>query len=213
SLLAAGLIYPIQPACSVPAICTQGQPMTATNPLLALLDTDAVPDFAAIEAKHAEPAIDQLIDEARATIEHSIAASADGPDWATLIAPIDDAEERISRAFSPVGHLHAVMDSPAWREAFQACVTKLTAFNSEQGQNTALFEAVKKLHDSDTFTALNASQQRVITNMLRDFHLAGVALDTGDKTRFREIAQRLSELTTQFQQNVLDATQTWQKNV
>src|SRR5699024_10359111 len=115
--------------------------MTATNPLLALLDAGAVPDFTAIKAEHAEPAVDQLLEQARAVIERSIAASADNPDWTTLIAPIDDAEDRIGRAFSPVGHLHAVMDSPAWREAFAACVAKLTAFSSEQGQNAALFEA------------------------------------------------------------------------
>src|SRR5699024_10103006 len=130
-----------------------------------------------------------------------------------LIAPIDAAEERISRAFSPVGHLHSVMDSPAWREAYQNCVAKLTDFNTEVGQNTALFEAVQRLHDSDEFTALDTGQKRVIDNMLRDFRLSGVALEAGAKARFAEIARRLSELSTQFQQNLLDATQAWQKYV
>src|SRR5699024_6497513 len=167
--------------------------MTDSNPLLAMLDTGAMPDFAAIEARHAEPAVDHLIAEARATIERSIAASGE-PDWASLIAPVDTAEDRIGRAFSPVGHMHSVMDSPEWREAFQACVAKLTAFSAEQGQNTAMFEAVKELHDGRHFAALDTGQQRVITDMLRNFRLAGVALEDDAKTRFREIAQRLSEL-------------------
>src|SRR5699024_618111 len=113
-----------------------------------------MPDFAAITPAHAEPAVDSLIAEARATIDHCT-EDADTPTWDALIAPIDAAEERISRAFSPVGHLHSVMDSPAWREAYQNCVAKLTDFNTEVGQNTALFEAVQRLHDSDEFAALD----------------------------------------------------------
>src|SRR5699024_8114213 len=186
--------------------------MSATNPLLAMLEHETMPDFAAIAPEHAEPAIDALIARARAIIDRCTEA-ADQPTWDALIAPIDTAEERLSRAFAPIGHLHAVMDSPAWRTAFQNCVAKLTDFNTEQGQNTALFEAVQRLHDSDTFAALDAGQKRVIDNMLRDFRLSGVALDDDSKSRFRTIARRLSELSTQFQQQLLDATQSWQKQI
>src|SRR5699024_9510446 len=63
------------------------------------------------------------------------------------------------------------------------------------------------------FAALDTGQQRVITDMLRNFRLAGVALDNDAKARFRDIAQRLSELSTQFQQNLLDATQAWRKHI
>lgn len=186
--------------------------MSATNPLLAMLERDDMPDFAAIMPEHAEPAVDTLIAEARAAI-HRCTEATGAPTWDSLIAPIDAAEERISRAFSPVGHLHSVLDSPQWREAFRNCVAKLTDFNTEQGQNTALFEAVKQLHDGDAFAALDTGQRRVVDNMLRDFRLSGVALDADAKARFGAIARRLSELSTQFQQNLLDATQAWQKHI
>lgn len=182
------------------------------NPLIDMLDGGQLPDFSAIRPEHAEPAVDRMIDEARQAVDRAIAEGVE-PSWENLVAPLDAAEDRLGRTFSPVSHLHAVMDSPAWREAYQACLPKLTAFSSELGQNKPLFEAVQRLRDSNAFDTLDAAQQRVITDMLRDFRLSGVALDDEAKARFAEIAQRLSELSTQFQQNLLDATQAWRKHV
>lgn len=184
-----------------------------SNPLIDLAERHTLPDFAAIKPAHAEPAIDQLLADARETINTSITAAGEQPSWDNLVAPIEAAQDRISRAFSPVSHLHSVMDSAEWREAFQACLPKLTLFSSEIGQNSALYQAVQGLRDSDAFTGLDTAQQKVITDMLRDFQLAGVALNETDKARYKEIAQRLSELSTQFQQHLLDATQSWQKHV
>ena len=185
---------------------------TQDNPLVTMLDGGQLPDFDAIKPEHAEPAVERMIADARRAVDRAIAEGVN-PTWDKLIAPLDAAEDRIGRAFSPVSHLHSVMDSPAWREAYQACLPKLTAFSSELGQNTALFEAVQRLRDSDEFDTLDAAQQRVITDMLRDFRLAGVALDEANKKRYADIAQRLSELSTTFQQNVLDATQAWRKHL
>ncbi|MAS08635.1 M3 family metallopeptidase [Salinisphaera sp.] len=186
----------------------------APNPLLELVATDgpALPDFAALAPHHAEPAVDHLIAAAREAITTALAHAGD-PSWDTVIAPIEDSQDALDRAFSPVAHMHAVMDSPEWRAAYQACVPKLTAFSSEVGQNTALFETVARLKDSPAYVELGPARQRVIDHMLRDFELAGVALEPAAKTRFAEIAQRRSELSTTFQQNLLDATQAWQKHI
>ncbi len=186
---------------------------TPANPLLAMLATKALPDFDAIAPEHAEPAVDALIAEAREAVAQGIAAAGQAPGWEGVIEPIDAAQDRLERGFAPVAHLHSVMDSPDWREAFQACLPKLTAFSSEVGQNTALYEAVAALRDSAQFKALATGAQRVITDMLRDFKLAGVALDDQDKARYTEITQRISELSTTFQQNLLDATQAWRQPI
>jgi len=185
-----------------------------TNPLLDMLDAHRLPDFAEIRAEHAEPAVETLIADARRAVDRAIAESMDEASWATIVEPIDAAGDRLERGFSPVSHLHSVMNSPAWREAYQACLPKLTAFATEMGQNSQLFEAIKRLHDDPAaFARLNEAQQRVVSRMLRDFELAGVALDASDKTRFAEIQQRLSELSTTFQQNLLDASQAWSQHV
>ena len=186
----------------------------SNNPLLALANpgSSALPDFASLSPDHAEPAVDHLIGAAREAIDAALIHAA-APTWDTLIAPIEDSQDAIDRAFSPVAHMHAVMDSPEWRRAYQACVPKLTAFSSEVGQNTALYQAVSRLHDSTAFAELSPGRQRVIEHMLRDFELAGVALPGPAKKRFADIAQRRSELATTFQQNLLDATQAWHKHI
>ncbi|RJS93391.1 M3 family peptidase [Salinisphaera sp. Q1T1-3] len=178
-----------------------------------MLDSDLqLPDFEAIAPAHAEPAIDTLIADARRTIDDCLATDA-APTWDNLVAPIEAAEDALERAFSPVAHMHAVMDSPEWRAAYQACLPKLTAFSSEVGQNSALYDAIARLADSAHYETLTAGRQRVITHMLRDFELAGVALADDDKKRYAEIAQRRSTLSTLFQQNLLDATQAWSKHL
>ncbi len=191
---------------------TQAQVNPSANPLIAMLDTGDMPDFATIAPAHAAPAVEQLIAQARETVAGAV-ESPGTPTWQSLIEPIDAAEDRIGRAFAPIGHLHAVMDSPEWREAFEACLPKLTEFGTEQGQNTALFEAVKRLREADGFDAMDAGQQRVVTDMLRDFRLSGVGLDDAAKARYRQITQRMTELSTRFQQNLLDATQAWRKHI
>lgn len=185
---------------------------TQTNPLLAMLDSGDLLDFSTLMPEHAESAIDQLLTQARQTIAECLGNG--GPySWANLMQPIEEAEDRLERAFSPVAHMHGVMDSPGWREAYQACVPKLTAFSAEVGQNSQLYEAVRTLSNSSEFEQLDATQQRIIQERLRDFEDAGVALPEDKKNRYKEIAQRLSELATRFQQNVLDATQLWQLRI
>lgn len=182
------------------------------NPLLDMLEQARLPDFGAIKPEHALPAVERLIDESRQAMDRSITGGAT-PSWETVIDPLDTAEDRLGRGFAPVAHLHAVMDSPDWRDAFSACLPKLSEFASELGQNTALFDTVQALRDSQAFGRLDAAQQRVVDDMLRDFRLAGVALDDKAKARYKEIAQRQSELATTYQQHVLDATQAWRKQV
>lgn len=187
-------------------------PETNANPLLSMVEAGRLPDFDAIAAEHAEPTVDTLIAEA-----NTVVTGADGvqPDdvWVRLIAPLITAEDRIERAFGPVSHMHAVMNSPEWRTAYEACIAKLTTFSTELGQNTALYKAVEALVQDAAFESLDAEQKRVVEHWKRDFELAGVGLDDDAKSRYKTIATRLSSLSTTFSQNVLDATQAWQKQV
>ncbi|MDT0619253.1 M3 family metallopeptidase [Salinisphaera sp. P385] len=186
--------------------------MTDTNPLLNMLDGTGLPPFADIRPEHAEPAIDQLTAEARIAVEQS-AAAAGHADWDHVVAPLEAAEDRLSRAFAPVRHLHSVMDSPDWRAAFDACLPKLTAFHTELGQHRGLFEAVNAIAEGDEYARLNDAQRKVVDDARRNFRLSGVALEGADRERFAEIAQRLSSLSNRFQQNLLDATQAWSRQV
>ena len=120
-------------------------------------------------------------------------------------------DDELNQAWSPVGHLNGVLNSDELRDAYNACLPLLSAYSTEMGQNKDLCNAWKKLRDSAEYPTLSKAQQKAIDNALRDFHLAGVDLPAEKKARYGEIRKRLSELTSKFGENVLDATNAWSK--
>jgi len=180
-----------------------------TNPLLA---EDTLPSFSGIRPEHVEPAVDTVLADNRAAIKDLLAAG--GPwTWDSLVAPLERLEDRLERVWSPVSHLNAVVNSEALRAAYNACLPKLSAYHTELGQNTALFEAMQALRDSEAFAGLDQAQRQTVDKALRDFRLAGVALPEASKRRYAEIASRLSELSARFQENLLDASNAWQLDI
>ena len=188
-----------------------------TLPENPLLNTNALPDFARIEPQHVAPAIDFLLAENRRAIADLLGQMQPrgvvAPSWSTLIAPLEEIDNRLDNAWSPVGHLNGVTNTPAWREAYEQVLPKLTAYSTELGQNRDLFNAYEAVARSDDYAQLSEAQRKVITNAVRDFRLSGVALDGDAKTRFGELRQKLAELTTNFSNHVLDATQGWHKHL
>ncbi len=177
------------------------------NPLLA---NTQLPLFAAIQPDHIEPAITQLLDQARAVVAAQLQAQSDYT-WENLIDPIDDAEDQLNRAWSPVSHLNAVMNSDALRAAYNACLPKLSEYATEMGQNEALFKAYRAIAESHSYSLLNKAQQKIIQNALRDFKLSGIDLDTEKQQRYKDISLELSNLASQYEENLMDATNAWRK--
>jgi oligopeptidase A len=177
------------------------------NPLLQI---DSLPDFDRIEAAHARPALEKMLSENRARLAELTAQS--NPTFASLVAPIEELSYRLSRVWSPIGHLNAVANSAAMREAYNECVPLLTAYTSELGQNAALSAAYAYVlrHEGDR---LDPAQIKLVENALRDFRLAGVNLPAERKARYREVMQRLAQLGTKFSENVLDAGRAYTRTV
>ncbi|WP_440996031.1 M3 family metallopeptidase [Arhodomonas sp. SL1] len=175
------------------------------NPLLA---TDQLPAFGAIRPEHVEPAIDTILAENRQRLEALLDGG--GPyTWDNLVAPVEAMNERLMRAFSPVSHLNNVMNDEDLRAAYNACLPKLSAYQTELGQNEALYRAYREIAERPDFAALDAPRRAAVEHALRDFRLAGVDLAPEAKQRFAEIASRLSQLASRFQENLLDATKAW----
>jgi oligopeptidase A len=170
-----------------------------------LLDFTGLPRFAEIKPEHVAPAIEQLLAENRALVARLLADEALHT-WQDFVVPMEDANERLSRAWGPVGHLNAVMNSPELREVYNATLPKITQYYAELGQNLALFNKFKALHGSTEFAGLSAARKKIIENELRDFRLGGAELPDDRKARYLEIQERLSELSSRFSDNLLDAT-------
>jgi oligopeptidase A len=170
-----------------------------------LLDFSGLPRFPDITPAHVAPAIDQLIDTNRTLVEQLVADTA-APSWGNFVALQEDANERLSRAWGQVSHLNAVMNSPELREAYNANLTKLTAYYADLSQNQGLFEKFKALRASPAFEKLSMAQRKVVENELRDFMLGGADLPTDKKIRFKAIQEELSTLSARFEENLLDTT-------
>src|SRR5438445_1150857 len=168
-----------------------------------LLDFSALPRFQDLKPEHVTPAVDQLLAEGRATTAAVIHAS---PSWDAFVAPLEDANERVARAWGQVSHLHAVLDSPALREVYNANLPKISQYWTELGQNQALFEKYQTLRDSTEFVQLSKARRKIIDNALRDFRLGGAELPPDRKARFAAIQEELARLGAKFSENLLDAT-------
>ena len=175
-----------------------------------LLDLSGLPRFAEVKPEHVTPAVEQLLAENRALADRLL-ADTQTPSWDNFMQPLDDANERLSRAWGQVGHLNAVMNSPELREVYNANLPKVTQYYAELGQNLGLFNKVKAIRNGAEFATLSPARQKIIENELRDFRLGGAELPEDKKARFLEIQEELSTLESRFSDNLLDATNayTW----
>ena len=180
--------------------------MSETNPLLQM---DDLPPFHAIRPEHVEPAVDAVLAHNRAEVARLLAQG--GYSWGALVAPLEALDDRLSRIWSPVSHMNAVVNNPQLREAYEACLPKLSDYATEMGQNEQLYQAFESIRNGAEYATLNTAQQKVIDNTLRDFRLSGVALPAEQKARYKALKSELSKLTTTFSNNLLDATNAWSK--
>ncbi|TNH05138.1 oligopeptidase A [Testudinibacter sp. TR-2022] len=179
-----------------------------TNPLL---NQSGLPHFSKIEPQHVVPAIEQLIEQARQTVEKVLQQPHFS--WDNLVQPLSEVGDRLGRTWSPVSHLNSVKNSPELREAYQACLPLLSEYSTWLGQHQGLFAAYSQLKNSSEFATLSIAQQKSINDTLKDFELSGIALAPEQQQRYGEIVARLSELSSEFSNNVLDATMGWDKLV
>ena len=179
-----------------------------SNPLL---KASLLPAFSSIQAEHIEPALDQLLASNRQRINDLLACEqAPGKQF---LAAMEQWSDELEQLWSPISHLHGVKNSAALRDAYNACLPKLTEYGTEMGQNAALYKTYKQLAESHVYEQLNEAEKKAVDNALRDFTLSGVALEAGQQQRYGEIKKQLAELSTQFSNNVLDATHGWSKHI
>ncbi len=169
-----------------------------------LLDFSGLPRFDEIRAEHVGPAIDTLLAQAEAAVKR--AETVAPATWDGFVEPLDDATEKLWRAWGQVGHLQAVANTPAMREAYNANLPKVSRFSSALGQNLALYAQYKALKAGPEWAGYSGARRRIVDNALRDFRLGGAELDAAGKARFAAIQEELSALSAKFSEHVLDAT-------
>ena len=177
-----------------------------------LLSSQQLPLFEDIRPQHIEPAIDHLLAENRARID-SLLAEQQHYTWDNTVQIIEDIEDSLARAWSPINHLHSVADNKELRAAYNACLPKLSDYSTEMGQNKNLYRAYQAVRDGEEWRSLSVAQQKIISNALREFRLSGIDLPADQQRKLKEIKQQLSRLETKFEENLLDVSNAWTKHV
>lgn len=174
----------------------------SSNPLLHFA---GLPKFNEIKPEHVTPAIDSLITEGRALVEQ-LATSRETPTWESFALKLEDHSEKLGRAWSQVGHMNAVVNSPELRVAYNESLQKLTDFGSDLAQDERLYTKFKTIQSSAGFAKLTPTQQTIINHEVRDFKLGGAELLPDQKARFKTVSEELSKLGSKFEENIMDNT-------
>jgi oligopeptidase A len=177
----------------------------------ALQDLSGLPRFSDISPEQIKPAVEQSIIDCKKCIETLLSQTT--YTWDNFVAPLDEQDDKLSRIWSPVSHMNSVVSSDELREAHDDCLPLLSEYGTWVGQHKGLYDAYLQIQQREDFALLTEAQQKVISNALRDFKLSGVSLADDKKKRFAEIKSRLSDLSSTFSNNLMDATLAWNKHI
>lgn len=176
-----------------------------TNPLLSY---ENLPPFSQIKPEHILPALEKVVEEYRQVVEQI--SVIENPIWENFFMPLTWVSDKLHKVWSPVSHLNSVQNSEELREAYHSCLPLLAEHSTWVGQHQGLYQGFLKLKNSADFDNFSPAQKKAIEKNLREFELSGIALPKEQQQRFGEIAERLSELSANFSNNVLDATMDWE---
>jgi oligopeptidase A len=183
---------------------TQNTPSHLLNNPLANFGRN-LPRYTEVKPEHIAPAIGFLLEQAQLAVDKATQPATPAT-WNDLAEPLEDATESLGRSWGVIAHLNSVADTPELRAAYGEMLPEVTAFFSGLGQNLALYQKFKELHQSPGFSKLSIAQKKVIENSLRDFRLGGAELPDSEKPRFSEIQDEQALLGKAFSDHVLDAT-------
>ena len=174
------------------------------NPLLI---KQGLPAYDCIVPEHIESAVDAVLTRCReilTQVETSTESS-----WSALMAPMEEVDQLFEYGWSPVGHLLSVANCDPLREAHDAAMPNIVEFSLQLRQSEAIYRKLIALRDSAQWTSFCGAQQRIITRMIQSAEQSGISLTGKDRDRFNEIEQELTQLGTDFSNNVLDATKAY----
>ncbi|WP_018299055.1 M3 family metallopeptidase [Fangia hongkongensis] len=176
-----------------------------TEVLIQKYETE-LPIFSALDINKAEEEIKEIIAFCQKTKEALLTQK--HYTWQNFVYPLEVAEDTLSKAFTPISHLNAVQNTPELRAVYQSTLELISAYNTESLQDERLLKAYKIVLESDE--TLDEVQKKALNDVIRDFKLSGVDLAQKERQKFKEMSIKLSQLQSQFENNVLDATMKWQ---
>ncbi len=178
------------------------------NPLLDVgADGPRLP-FDRVRPEHVVPAIDALLERARAAVA---AVSTGAPStYDGALGALDRATEPLSRAMGLVSHLESVVTTPALRAVVNEVKPRVSEFYASIPLDPALWKAIEGYARTPDAAALTGPRKRHLDKTLDDFRRAGADLPDEGKQRLLAIDVGFTRITQRYSENVLDATNAWE---
>ncbi|MGH1401693.1 MAG: M3 family metallopeptidase [Acinetobacter tandoii] len=170
-----------------------------------------VPQFDQIQLSDLKQQIEQAIQHGQQFLAELTVVPEQHAAQLQVLSQVDELENNMSESWGVLSHLNAVMNNTETRDVYQSLLPALSEYYTALGQHTVLYQTYQQIQDSTEFNQLPAAQQSAIKLALRDFKLSGVALEGEAKKRYAEISARLSQLSSDFSNHVLDASQAYFK--
>ncbi|APC92097.1 MULTISPECIES: M3 family metallopeptidase [Francisella] len=167
-----------------------------------IIEESDLPKLAEFKVDEVKPAIDYLFSQAETNLEKALQDQ--NPSWQTLLK-LEEDDEKINQAFSTISHMNAVCNSKELRESYEYALAKLTDYYTKLGQNEDLYNLYKQIREDN----LTTEQAQAVRKAIISFEQSGVNLDETKRKRLQQISQELAQLSTKFENNVLDATMDW----
>ena len=177
-----------------------------------LQDVLLLPDFASMDPIGLAAKLDKKLVNNQQAIEQLL-KNQDTPNYNRLVPALEQLGDEVDQLWGPLSHLHGVSNRDDIRAAFDECLPKLTAYATQMGQNKALYLAFVDLLKSDDFNQLSQSKQQFVKLQIRDFKLAGVALNPQKQKEYGQLKQQMAELSTRFSNHLMDATESWSMHI
>ena len=181
--------------------------MGNSNPLI---NYSGIPHYDLIKGDIIEAAVEELVVQVETSLRE-IETDKTPPSWHNVVVAMDDLEEKIHKVWGPIVHLKSVRSESTLRAAIEKVQPKLVSLGLKVDQSKGIFEKLKHLKNSDLWDQFLPAQKRSIEKKYRAQKLSGIDLESSKQKRFNEIEQKLSDLSTKFSNNLLDATKAWSK--
>ncbi|MCK9473950.1 M3 family metallopeptidase [Sulfurimonas sp.] len=125
--------------------------------------------------------------------------------FANFVKPLELMDEFLGQFFTPLSHLNSVKNTKQTQKIYAASLPIITEYSTKLSQNIEIYKAYKDIQKKEQ-KSLNQEQKRVLKLNILGFELSGAHLDDATKARLQEINIKKSELSNNFSQNLLDAT-------
>ena len=162
-----------------------------------------LPNWPSVRADDVEAGVRLLVGEVE-TAFGELEASLK-PSWPGLMEPLQQLEHRLGKVIAPIMHLISVKYSDALQESYDRVRSEVVALGNRMSQSRAVYDGLTALKEGAEGRELSATRQRIVSESLRGMERSGVHLTGTQRERYQSINERLAQLSTDFQTNLVKA--------